>query len=95
MHLNNKLRLRKLQWNGWLHIKVSQPSAFQTISVRTVSIKIINYSGSIIGNLNYTNANKTTCNEKKKPHSYSNKKKIYTGLFFVEEGFWTENVIII
>ena len=56
-------------------VKVYHSSAFQTISVRSVYIKIINHSGSILANL----SNKTTYNEK--PHSYSNSGKIYKGLF--------------
>ena len=56
-------------------VKVYHSSAFQTISVRSVYIKIINHSGSILANL----SNKTTYNEK--PHSYSNRGKIYKGLF--------------
>ena len=28
----------------------------------------------------------------KKTHSYSNRNKIYKGLFFVVKGFWAENV---
>ena len=34
------------------------------ISVRSVYVKIIKYSGSILANLNNTTANKTACNEK-------------------------------
>ena len=42
--------------------------------VRSVYIKIINYSGSILTNLN--NTMQTTHHAMKKPHSYSNRKKI-------------------
>ena len=56
-------------------VKVCHSSAFQTISVRSVYIKIKNHSGSILANLR----NKTTYNGK--PHSYSNRSKIYKGLF--------------
>ena len=55
-------------------VKVCHSSAFQTISIRSVYIKIINHSGSILAL-----SNKTTYNEK--PHSYSNRSKIYKGLF--------------
>ena len=47
-----------------LHLKVCHSSAFQTISRRSVYIKIINYSDSISANLKKYNANKTTCDEK-------------------------------
>ena len=52
---------------------------------RQVYIKIINYSDSISGNLN--NTIQTKQHAMKKLHSYSNRNKIYKGLFFVVEGF--------
>ena len=45
-------------------LKVCHSSAFQTISVRSFFIKIINYSGSIFCKLNNTMQTKTACNEK-------------------------------
>ena len=71
-------------------VKVCHPSAFQTISHRSVYIKIINYSDSISANLN--NTMQTKQHAMKKPHSYSNRNKIYKGLFFVTEGLLAENV---
>ena len=70
--------------------KVCHSSAFQTISRRSDYIKIINYNGSISANLNRTKQTKQ--HAMKKSHSYSNRNKIYKGLFFVVEGFWAENV---
>ena len=78
---------------GQLHnfsIKVCHSSAFQTILRRSVYIKIINHSDSISANLN--NTMQTKQHAMKKPHSYSNRNKIYKGQFFVLEGFWAENV---
>ena len=71
-------------------IKVCHSSAFQTISRKSVNIKIINHSDSISANLN--NTIQTKQHAMKKPHSNSNRNKIYKGLFFVVEGFWAENV---
>ena len=65
--------------------KVFHSSAFQTISRRSVYIKIIDYSDSLSANLNNTIQTKQPA--MKKPHSYSNRNKIYKGLFFVVEGF--------
>ena len=70
--------------------KVCHSSAFQTISRRSVYIKIINHSDSISANL--YNTIQTKQHAMKKPHSYLNRNKIYKGLFFVVEGFWAENV---
>ena len=56
-------------------LKVCHSSAFQTISCRSVYIKIINYSDSISANLN--NTIQTKEHAMKKPHSYSNRNKIY------------------
>ena len=72
------------------NLKVCHSSAFQTISRRSIYIKIINYSDSISANLN--NTIQTKQHAMKKPHSYSNRNKIYKGLFFVVEGFLAENV---
>ena len=55
-------------------------TAFQTISIRSVYIKIINYSYSILANLNKICTQYTM--QRKKPHSYLNRNKIYKGLFF-------------
>ena len=60
-------------------IKVCHSSAFQTISRRSVYIKIINHSDSISANLK--NTIQTKQHAMKKPHSYSNRNKIYKGLF--------------
>ena len=73
-----------------ISFKVCHSSAFQTISVRSVCSKIINYSGSILANLN--NTMQTKQHVMKKPHSYSNRNKIYKGLLIVVEGFWAGNV---
>ena len=54
-------------------LKACHSSSFQTISRRSVYIKIINYSGSILVNVNSTM--KTKQHAMKKPHSYSNRKK--------------------
>ena len=43
------------------------------------------YSDTISANLN--NTIQTKQHAMKKPHSYSNRNKIYKGLFFVVEGF--------
>ena len=56
-------------------LKVCHSSAFQTISRRSVYIKIINYSDSISANVN--NTIQTKQHAMKKPHSYSNRNKIY------------------
>ena len=56
-------------------VKVCHSSAFQTISHRSVYIKIINYSDSISANLN--NTIQTKQHAMKKSHSYSNRNKIY------------------
>ena len=77
-------------FNLLFSLKVCHSSGFQTISHRSVYIKIINYSDSIKANLN--NTIQTKQHAMKKPHSYSNRNKIYKGLFFVVEGFWAENV---
>ena len=69
-------------------IKVCHSSAIQTISDRSVYINFINYSGSILANLN--NTMQTKQHATKIPHSYSN--KIYQELFFVVEGFLARNV---
>ena len=61
----------------WLYcpFKVCHSSAFQTSSVRSVYFKIINYSGSILTNLK--NTMQTKLRTMKRPHAYSNRKKIY------------------
>ena len=69
-------------------VKVCHSSAFQTILHRSVYIKILNHNDSISANLNNTIHTKHAM---KKPLSYSNRNKIYKGLFFVVEGFWAEN----
>ena len=73
-------------------------------SVRSVYIKITNYSGSITANLNNTIQKKTQTKIKKKqtkkppqhamkkPLSYSNRNNIYKGLLFVVEGSLAEKV---
>ena len=66
-------------------IKICHSSTFQTISRRSVYIKMFNYSDSISANLN--NTMQTKQHAMKKTHSYSNRNKIYKGLFFVVEGF--------
>ena len=71
-------------------VKVCHSSVFQTISRRSVYIKIINHSDSISANLH--NTIQTKQHAMKKPHSNSNRNKIYKGLFFVVGGFWAENV---
>ena len=82
----NKICIRVLS----VTLKVCHSSAFQTISRKSVYIKNINHSDSISANLN--NTIQTKQHAMKKPHSYSNRNKIYKGLFFVVEGFWAENV---
>ena len=72
----NKIKIR---------VKVCHSSTFQTISRRSVYIKIINYSDSISANPH--NTIQTKQHAIKKLHSYSNRNKIYKGLFFVAEGF--------
>ena len=57
------------------NFKVCHSSAFQTISRRSVYNKIINYSGSILANLNSTMQTKQHAT--KKTHSYSNRSKIH------------------
>ena len=49
-------------------LKVCHSSAFQTISIKSVYIKIINYCGSIVINLNDTMQTKQ--HAMKKPHTY-------------------------
>ena len=73
-----------------IKFKVCHSSAFQTILRRSVYMKIINYSDSISANLKKTIQTKQRA--MKKPHSYSNRNKIYMGLFFVVGGFWAETV---
>ena len=58
-----------------LYLKVCHSSAFQTISRRSVYIKIINNIDSISANLNKTIQTKQ--HTMKKPQSYSNRNKIY------------------
>ena len=72
-------------------LKVCHSSAFQTISVRSVYIKIINYSGNILAITDLNNTMQTKQDTMKKPHSYSYRKTIYKG-FYLVEGFWAENV---
>ena len=62
-----------------LVFKVCHSSAFQAILVRWVYIKIINYSGNILANLNNTMQIKQHI--VKKPHSSSNKNNIYERLY--------------
>ena len=52
--------------------------------------KNINYSGSILANLN--NTMQTKQHATKKTNSYSSRNKIYWGILFVEEGSLAENV---
>ena len=67
----------------FLLFKVCHSSAFQTISHRSVYIKIINYSDSISADLNNSisadlnNTVQTKQHALKKPHSYANRNKIY------------------
>ena len=70
-------------------------------SVRSVYIKITNYSDSITANLNNTiqkkkkiekTTKKTPQHAMKKPLSYSNRNNIYKGLLFVVEGSLAEKV---
>ena len=61
--------LFKSRATTFLKVHVCHSSTFQTMSVRSVYIKIINYSGSILAKLNNTMKKKTkkkprTCNEK-------------------------------
>ena len=58
--------LKRREWeqsSRAFYFKVCHSSAFQTLSIRSVYINIINYGGSILANLN-----KTTCNEKNCTH---------------------------
>ena len=66
-------------------LMVYHSSAFQTISRRSVYIKIINYSGSISANSNKTMQRKQ--HAMKKPHFYSDKNKIYNWLFLWRKEF--------
>ena len=50
---------------------------FRHLSVRTISIKIINYGGSILANLN--NKMQTKQHAMKTPHSYSFTKDYFCG----------------
>ena len=63
-----------------MDFKVCHSSAFQTISVRSVYIKIIKYSDSTLANLN--NTMQTKHHARKNPHSYSNRNSTYKGQFF-------------
>ena len=69
-------------------LKVYYSSALQTISVRSVYIKIINYNDIILVNLN--NTMQTKQHAIKKPHLYSNRNKFYKVLLIVVEGFEQE-----
>ena len=62
---------------------------FSQISLN--QIICIVYSGIMLANLK--NTMQTKQHEMKKPQSYLNtcKNKIYNGLFFVVDGFWTES----
>ena len=51
-----------------------------------------NYQSSDSISANLKSTIQTKQHAMKKPHSYSNRNKIYKGLFFVVEGFWAENV---
>ena len=78
-----------MKYTTWL-LKVCHSSVFLTILCRSVYIKIIHHSDSISANRN--NTIQTKQHAMKKPHSNSNRNKIYKGLFFVVEEFWVENV---
>ena len=71
-------------------LKVCHSSVFQTIFVRSVYIKIINYSCRILAHLNSTMQTKQRA--MKTPHSYSNKNKINMGLIFVVEVGTVSNI---
>ena len=58
-------------------VKVCHSSAFQTISVQSVYIKIIYYRGRAHVSANFNDTMQTKQHAMKKPHSYSNKNKIY------------------
>ena len=62
----------------WSYFKVfvCHSSAFQTISVRSVYIKITNYSGSMLAN-GIKHCNQNNIQRKKKTRSYSNLNKLY------------------
>ena len=69
-------------WNRFSFIQVCHSSAFQTISVRSVYIKIINYIVSLL-----TNLKKPTQTEQhtiKKQHSYSNIHDLQGTIYFGE-----------
>ena len=72
--------------------KVCHYSAFFIISVRSVYIKIFNYSGSILANLSNTKANKTACN--KKVTLVFRFKQDILGINFVLEGYLASTVFI-
>ena len=60
------------------------------ISVRSVNVKFIKYSGSILANLKKTIANKTACNEKT-TRTFKNKQDIL-GTIFCGGRILAENV---
>ena len=70
--------------------KVCHSSAFQAISVRSVYVKIIKYSGSILASLNSTLQTKQ--HSMKKPKRIFKYKQDILGTIFLVEGFLTENV---
>ena len=81
------------KWSLRFHILISWGKSlvcYQTISFRSVYIKIINYNGSILAKFYRLMIIKH--HAMKKSHSYSNRNKIYQGRFFVVEGYWEENV---
>ena len=93
--------LFKSRATTFLKVHVCHSSTFQTMSVRSVYIKIINYSGSILAKLNNTMKKKQKQNKKqkkppehamKKPLSYSNRNNIYKGLLFVVKGSFAVKV---
>ena len=65
-------------------------SSFQTRLVRSVCVKIIDFSGIISANLNDTK--QTIQYTIKKRDTYLNKRKIYKGLFFVLKRSLAENI---
>ena len=79
---NNKVKKLYTCWYCIVCIKVQMYVTCQTGSVRLAYIKIINQSGGILANLNNTLPKKPTIlQQKRTPHLYSNRNKIYLGLF--------------
>ena len=89
------LWIRKNSLKSWRMIfstdfEVCLSSAFQTRLVRSVCVKIIDFSGIISANLNDTK--QTIQYTIKKRDTYLNKRKIYKGLFFVLKRSLAENI---